>query len=54
MIEHGEFIRLSPKGKRRAVIAQIVGGFVGAFILFAAGYLACALCCGLQVLAGVR
>lgn len=45
--------RLSPRGKRRAAVMEAVSVVIWCAVLFAAGYLACAICAGLQVLAGV-
>lgn len=47
------FKRLTPRGKRRAVIVYAVSCAVWIAIMFAVGYLLCALTAGLQMLAGV-
>ena len=47
------FARLTKKGKRRAIIVEIVGCIIGACMLFIVGYACCALAAGLQLLAGV-
>ena len=45
--------RLTPKGKRRAVIIGAVSTVILTAALYAGGYLLCAMAVGLQVLAGV-
>lgn len=47
------YARLTKKGKRRAIIVEAISCIVGAGILFALGYAACAFAAGLEVLAGV-
>ena len=45
--------RLTPRGRRRAIVVELIECVIGAAVLFIAGYLASAIAIGMQVLAGV-
>ena len=53
MIDEKTYLRLSPRGQRRARITYVIDGFLRCGLLWLAGYMACLGVYGLQVLFGV-